>query len=391
MLSKMSFLNLFKSETLPGIIMIISFILALLISNIDEFTPSYFHFIFYPIRLHLGQTIYGTSVINLVNDGLMTFFFLMIGLELKYHLVLGEYAERKTLILPVAAAIGGVIAPALIYTYFNYNEPTLKGWAIPIASDTAFMLGIISFFTKHISLKLRAFIISFSLIDDALAMIVLALFYTDSLNLFALFISLIFLGLLLLLNYLKIKSSFYYLLIGSVLWVAMVKTGVHGTLCGAIVALTIPVATDGAKNISFQTLENLLRPMVFYLLLPFFIFINSGIDLEKFTIETIYSNISLGVIGGLFIGNQIGILVFSYYVVKNKWCGLPQNTNWLKFHSIAILAGVGFTLSLFIGDITFETGPHHYEMRSAVIIGSLLSAFFGTSLLYYSARRSSLS
>lgn len=376
-----------KSEIFSGLLMIVSFVLALLVSNIDSLSELYIKFIFCPIFFGTGKFFYETTLINLVNDGLMTLFFLLISLELKYHFVLGELQERKALILPTAAALGGIIAPALIYTFFNSNNAEdLKGWAIPIATDTAFMLGILSFFGTHISSKLRAFIIGFSLIDDALALMILAIFYTNSLNIPACAISLALLTILITLNVMKIKNSSIYLFIGIFLWIAMVEAGIHGTLCGAVLALIIPIKIDKKVNISFHNLENSLRPLVHYLILPFFIFINSGIRFDHFSTEILMSNISIGIIFGLFLGKQLGIAGFSYITIKKGWCTLPPSVSFTKFYSICILGGIGFTLSLFIGDLTFETGEPHYAMRNAVIIGSLLSALFGILLLAYSTK-----
>lgn len=384
---KFNELTFIKSEIFSSFLMVASLICAMLICNTASLADYYEQFISYPMSLKLGHFEYDATLISIVNDGLMTFFFLLIGMELKYHLTFGEYQDRKTLALPTAAAIGGFVVPALIYVAFNFNQDTLKGWAIPIASDTAFMLGILSFFGRHIPSRLRAFVISFSLIDDALALVVLAIFYTKSFSIFALVISIMLFILLIVFNYLNFKSSLYYLVVGVLLWIAMVEAGMHGTLAGVIVALTIPVRADGDINISFQKLDKKLQPFVHYLILPLFIFINSGIKIEYFTFDNACSNISLGIILGLFIGKQLGISGFSYGAVKYFKSSLPEGTNWLGFYAVSILGGIGFTLSLFIGGLTFEDGCAYYSMRSAVILGSLLSAVFGAALLYYSIRR----
>jgi NhaA family Na+:H+ antiporter len=190
---------------------------------------------------------------------------------MKYNLVMGEYVDKKTLILPSAAALGGILVPALFYIVFNYDQPTSKGWAITIASDTAFMLAILAFFKQHVSLKLRAFIIAFSLIDDALALIILAVFYSKAINLTALSVSLFFVAILLLLNYLNVRKTFYYIAIGVALWVSMVESGIHGTLSGVIVALAIPIKINDKVNDNYQLLEEALRPLVHYFILPLFV------------------------------------------------------------------------------------------------------------------------
>ncbi|MFY9590210.1 Na+/H+ antiporter NhaA [Rickettsia endosymbiont of Halotydeus destructor] len=378
--------ELIQAGTFSGILLIITFALALVISNNSFLNEYYIAFIYSDIFLSIGSLSLQTTFIELINDGFMTFFFLLIGLEMKFHLVEGEYKNKKKLILPSAAALGGVVAPALIYVYFNYNQPTLKGWAIPIATDTAFVLGILSFFNRYTSLELRAFIIGFSLIDDAFALIILALFYTKTISVAALGASLGIIIILSLLNYYQVQKTFYYMAIGLLLWISMVEAGVHGTLCGAIIALFIPVNTEGGINISFKKLEELIRPFVNYFILPLFVFMNSGIVLKYFSFKSVCSSVTFGVIFGLFIGKQLGIMLFSYPFVRLKFCVLPQNTSWLKFYAIAILGGIGFTLSLFIGSMTFESGCPSNAMRIAVIIASLLSALFGILVLNYATK-----
>lgn len=375
--------ELIKSGTFVGIILIIAFASAITVSN-TSLRGHYIFLIYSKIALTIGNISLETTFIELVNDVLMTFFFLLIGLEMKFHLVEGEYKNKRKLVLPMAAALGGVVVPALIYVFFNYNKPELiKGWAIPIATDTAFVLGILSFFRRYISLELRAFIIGFSLIDDAVALIIIALFYTKAINILALFISFVIIIILFILNYKQVKHLLYYTIIGMFLWISMVEAGIHGTLCGAIIALFIPVNIKGEINSSFHKLEKLIQPFVNYFILPLFVFMNSGVLLKDFSFGSVCSSLTFGVILGLFIGKQLGVMLFSYPCVKFNFCSLPSNTSWLKFYSIAILGGIGFTLSLFIGGITFESGCPSNSMRVAVIIGSLLSALFGILVMRY--------
>ncbi len=387
-MEKIKLVHLYNSELMSGIALIMSFISAIIVANIIYFQEIYKAFVFFPITVGYGQFIYTTPLIQLVNDGLMTLFFLLIGLELKFHLVCGEFQNRKNLILPSVAAIGGVFIPASIYWFFNFNSPdTLKGWAIPIATDTAFIFGIISFFGGYIPRNLRAFIISFSLIDDAIALLILAIFYTNSSSATAGIASAVLIIILLLLNRFNVTNSFYYLIIGIILWVTMVEAGIHGTLCGVVLALIIPVQTNDKMNPSFHRLENVLRPMVYFILLPLFVFINSGVSLEDFSLSTFKSNLALGIIIGLFIGKQLGIFLFSYAAVRKNLCHLPEGVSWGKFYGIAVLGGIGFTLSLFIGDITFEVDTPNYIMRVSVIVGSLLSAIFGVGILSFYRKR----
>lgn len=382
-MTKIKISALVHFEIISGVLLIISFMMAMCIANIDSLSESYKNFVFFPMSLGYGHLVYQVPLINLVNDGLMTLFFLLIGLELKFHLVCGEFKNRKTLILPAAAAIGGITVPALIYLFFNFGSPSIEGWAIPIATDTAFMLGILSFFGKLISVQSRAFIIGFSLIDDALALLILGIFYTESSDPMAILASAGLVVSLVVLNRRSVQSSSCYLLLGMALWITMVQGGIHGTLCGIVLALAIPVQINGVPNPSFHRLEKFLRPLVYFLILPLFAFINSGVDFENFSLKILTSNITLSIIVGLFIGKQLGLFLFSYGVIKKKWCYLPEQLSWAQFYAISVLGGVGFTLSFFIGDLTFEIAAPNYAMRAGVVIGSLLSACFGTAILVY--------
>lgn len=376
--------SLYRTELMSGILLIISFLTAMALANSEASQAIYKNFVFYPVTFGSGHFLYQGPLIQLVNDGLMTFFFLLIGLELKFYLIRGEFRNKKTLILPGAAAIGGIIFPAFIYWVFNaHSKNTLAGWAIPIATDTAFMLGILSFFGKFISSHLRAFIIGFSLIDDAIALIILAVFYSKSASLVASITSLILTGLLIVLNRLKVASSFCYLFIGVFLWVAMVESGIHGTLCGVVLALVIPLEHNNQLNPSFHRLEKTLRPLVYFWILPLFAFINSGVSFSDFSLDLLTQPLALGVILGLLMGKQFGIFLFSYIAVKLNYCSLPANIGWSKLYAISVLGGIGFTLSLFIGEMTFEASYLNYVMRTSVIIGSLLSAMLGIVILSF--------
>ncbi|MBM4210956.1 MAG: Na+/H+ antiporter NhaA [Gammaproteobacteria bacterium] len=389
-MAKIKLAHLYHSELISGILLMVSFAAAVLIANIEPWQQTYKDFVFFPVTLGSGEFIYKGPLIQIVNDGLMTLFFLLIGLELKFHLVRGEFQDRQTLILPGAAAVGGIVVPALIFLWFNINSPkTLEGWAIPIATDTAFMLGILSFFGSFISTKLHAFIIGFSLMDDAIALLILAVFYSKSASLIAVTASIVLTGLLFVLNRLQVTRSFYYLFIGIFLWIAVVESGIHGTLCGVVLALAIPVGRGEYINPSFHGLENVLRPIVYFVILPLFAFVNSGVLLSTFSTSLLTSPLALGIILGLFVGKQVGIFVFSYAAVKLGYCSLPHNVCWPRFYAIGILGGIGFTLSLFIGDLTFEASEPNYIMRISVIIGSSLSAVLGTGLLIFLKKRAS--
>ncbi len=376
-----------KSEAFLGLLIILSFFAAVLVSNIPLFYQYYLKIAFAPVTLLVGSVIVHSTILEIINDALMSLFFLLIGMEMKLYFALDECKSKRKLILPIAAALGGFFIPALIYIYFNYNVSTVRGWAVPVATDTAFIMGILSFFKHLISLDLRGFVITFSIIDDILALLALAFFYNQATSFMALLIVAFLILSLCLLSYLGVKKAKYYLIIGLLLWLAMIKAGLHGTLAGCIVALFIPVTFDGLLNPSFSNLENWLRPLVNYIIVPLFIFMNSGIPFHKISLTGTCSNISLGIILGLFIGKQLGITLLSYIVIACKLAQLPTNTSWLKFYSIAVLGGIGFTMSFFIGDIAFENICPANDMRSAVIIGSTCSAIYGIILLLYIKHR----
>lgn len=369
-----------KAEFFSGILLIISLFLAIIISN----TPLYEYYTYMvklPISFGIGTLKTEVTLIELVNDGLMALFFLLIGLEIKYHLIEGEYKEKHKLFLPAMAAVGGVIVPALLYSLFNYNTETSNGWAIAIATDTAFVLCILSFFGRKISVDLRIFVVGLSLIDDIIAVVILAVFYSKSINFIALTLAVVFTILLGVLNYFKVKSYSYYLLIGALLWGSIIEAGIHGTLAGIIVALFIPVTLENTLVSPLKQLEEVLHPIVNYMILPIFAFINSEIPIKDISIEDLCSNLSIGIILGLFVGKQLGVIIFSYIPVKLNLCTLPNNTSWTKYYAVATLSGIGFTLSLFVGGLSFNDPDIISTLRISIIIGSALSALMGIIIL----------
>lgn len=385
---KINIREMVKSDTFLGFLVIFSFIFALLVCNLGIFGDYYNSFVFAPISIKFGDWSVDTILINLVNDGIMSFFFLLIGLEMKYHLTVGEYVDKEKLILPTAAAIGGIACPALIFFLFNYDQLTVKGWAITIASDTAFMIALLSFFKGHISSKLRAFIIVFSLIDDGFALIILAFFYSQKINLIFLLMSFLLCGVMAFINYLNIRKVTVYILLGFLLWITMVEAGVHGTLSGVIVALFIPVkCANHQVNNYYVEFEHKLQHIVNFYIVPGFIFINSGIVISDFSLNSFFSNLSIGIILGLFIGKQLGIFGFSYLATKLKLCSFPKDTSVIKYYAVSVLGGVGFTLSFFIGGIAFEVEELDNIIRASIIVGSLLSALWGMMVLKWSIIR----
>ena len=384
---KIKIATLVELEVMSGLVTIFTFMLALLMAN-SNFT-SYFYqdVISLPVTVRFGTLSFDTTIRHIINDGLITLFFLFIGMELKYQLVYGEYRDKKALVVPTFAAVGGIVMPALAYLFFNSGQDSARGWAIPIATDTAFMLAIVSLFGSSVSSKLKAFILSFSLIDDALALAILAVFYTVNIDLVAIYLSIAVVLILIVLNLKNVKNNSVYLILGGFLWFFMLESGCNAALSGAILALTLPVMEGDKVSPAFHRLEKIMRPLVCFVVLPFFIFINSGVDLDLISFEVLASPISLGIISGLFIGKPIGIFCFSWIAVKLKFGCLPKHLKWSSLFAISALGGIGFTLSLFIGDITFPITETNYVMRVGVIVGSLLSAMLGCLGLFISERK----
>lgn len=373
--------TLCQHEVLSGYLLLSSAACALFLVNFTPLESRYHDLIHLEISIFHHESF---SLMRLVNDFLMSFFFLLLGLELKSHLYDGEFKDRKNLMLPAVAAFGGFVAPALCYLACNWHSPeTLKGWAIPLATDTAFMLAVLSLFSQSISIKLRAFIIGFSLIDDLLAILVLTLFYRQSTHILALLLCASFIALLWLCRHYHIKSMLPYLLIGLPLWAVMIDAGFHGTLAGIVIAVFLPITDNNQPNRDFIDLQKILRPIVFFAILPLFAFINSGVTLALFSIELLYDPLSLGIISGLVIGKPLGIMLSIAAACALRLVILPHDLCLKKLCAVASLSGIGFTFSLFIGDLSFSLPELNAKMRLSIILASLISAILGSLILIF--------
>lgn len=373
-------------ESISGLLLFLGALLALGLSN-SPLYEEYLSIIHLPISLTLGDLTIGKPLIKWVNDGLMALFFLVLMLEVKYHLLDGTLLEKAHLKLAICAALGGVIFPALLYYGFTFSDDQFsKGWAIPAATDTAFVLGIVSFFRRKIPLSVRLFIIWISIIDDVIAVNILAIFYTPTLNIAPLFVTLLFLGILGVLNILKVRSLWLYILTGVGLWFSIIEAGVHGTIAGVLVALFIPMrvqSIDHRFHSPLKKLEHYLHPFVALFVLPLFAFLNSEIAFNEIHSHDLFSKVTLGIIFGLFFGKQIGVFLMSYLFLKFNKLRLPYGLSWHTYYAISVLCGIGFTFSLFIGLISFDNTFLENQMKLGVFIGSLLSAVFGIILLYF--------
>lgn len=375
-----SFLEL---ESSSGILMILATLLAMIIAN-TPLNHVYNLLLNIPLSISMGTFTIAKPLLLWINDGLMAIFFFMIGLELKRELIEGELSNIKKISLPAFGAVGGMLVPALIYATFNYNDPiAMKGWAIPAATDIAFSLGILSLLGKRVPASIKIFLTSLAIFDDLGAIIIIAFFYTSNLSFTALTISLLCIPILLFINKKRITSKSIYVLIGIVMWVAMLKSGVHATLAGVLLALCIPLQSHNGASL-LKEFEHDVHHAVAFIILPVFAFANTGINFSQMTVQHLLHGVTIGITAGLFIGKQVGIITFCYGAWKLGFASLPSKTTWKMLYGTAILCGIGFTMSLFIGSLAFEeTGTNLlFDERIGILAGSLLSGIVGYLVLH---------
>lgn len=326
-----------------------------------------------------------------INEGLMTTFFLLIGLELKREIVAGELSSFKKIALPAVAALGGMAVPALIYAVLNgHNDVTLKGWAIPVATDIAFALGVLSLVSHRLPSGLRLFLMALAIFDDVGAIIIIAIFHTHALSWLWAFFAIVVLLMLVALNRTGVRHLLPYLMLGVVLWVCVLGSGVHATIAGVLLALTLPFRCRANETESpLQKLENGLHPWVAYGVMPLFAFANAGVSLSGLSWGMLLDPIPMGIIAGLFLGKQIGVFGFSWLMVKFKFASLPARTTWRQLYGVALLCGIGFTMSLFIGTLAFQNEPPLFlvKVRLGVLVASLLAGTIGALVLRRNEQR----
>jgi NhaA family Na+:H+ antiporter len=344
-----------------------------------------------PVAVVIGQLVIAKPLLLWINDGLMAVFFFMVGLEIKREVLEGELQDPKKVAVPALAAVGGMLFPALFYILFNRgNEAAMQGWAIPSATDIAFALGILSLLGKRVPTTLKLFLLTLAIIDDLGAIVIIALFYTSGLSLPALGIAAFCILLLAWMNRRGVTNNTAYILIGIVMWTATLKSGVHATLAGVILGLLIPLKKNRA---SFQALEHSLHVPVNHVILPLFAFVNTGIDVAGITLGDFVDSVTLGIMSGLFLGKQIGIFLFSVLAIRLGLGRLPEGVDWKMLYGVAILGGIGFTMSLFIGSLAFESSGEGISQiadeRLGILLGSLLSGIVGYLYLWNLGRRRS--
>ena len=378
----------FKLEAASGLLLLISAILALLISN-SNFSHIYFDTL--TSYLFIGINNFGMklSVLHWINDALMAIFFFFVTLEIKREFLQGELSSKKQALLPIIAAIGGMLVPALFYIYINFQTPeTLNGWAIPSATDIAFSLGVLSLLGSRVPISLKVFLTALAIIDDLGAIVIIAFFYSGDLNIKYLSLILITFIFLLLLNKFNIKKFIPYLLLGLFLWFFTHESGVHATIAGVLLATVIPHRKK-QKDFSLLTkIEHNISPYVAFGIMPLFALANAGVSLEGINFDSLLMPVPLGIVLGLFLGKQIGVFVFSIISIKLKIAQMPNNANWLNLYAVGVLTGIGFTMSLFVGNLAFIDNTQYIDgVKIGVLTGSLLSTILGYVLLLIVPRK----
>jgi len=378
----------FQLEAASGLVLLIAAIIALVISN-SYFSDLYFSTL--EQYLFIGVNNFGLklSVQHWINDALMAIFFFFVTLEIKREFIQGELSNIKQALLPIIAALGGMIVPALFYIFINFgNAETLNGWAIPSATDIAFSLGVLSLLGSRVPISLKIFLTALAIIDDLGAIIIIAFFYSGDLNITYLSMILISYIFLLILNKYNVKKLTPYLMIGFFMWFFTHESGIHATIAGVLLATTIP---HREKNKDFSLLvkvEHAISPYVAFMIMPLFAFANAGVSLNGLTFSTLLLPVPLGILLGLFIGKQVGVMLFSYISIKLKIAQMPNNSNWMSLYGVSILTGIGFTMSLFVGNLAFVNGVEYIDgVKVGVLTGSLLSTFFGYFLLLFTSKK----
>lgn len=381
-----------RLESASGLLLVAAAILAMIIEN-SPASYLYDDLLNMPIAIQIGAFAIAKPLLLWINDGLMAVFFFLVGLEIKREVLDGELSNPQQIVLPAIAAVGGMAVPAAIYILFNMHDPVaLQGWAIPAATDIAFALGVLSLLGNRVPPALKLFLLTLAIIDDLGAIIIIALFYTDGLSLTSLLVAAAAICVLYVMNKRGVLSIASYLLVGFVLWAAVLKSGVHATLAGVLLAFFIPLRTpDPAQQSPLRNLEHDLHPAVAFAILPIFAFANTGISLTGLTPADLLDPIPLGIAAGLLIGKLLGVFGCAWISIKTGLAKLPDRCTWLDMFGVSVLCGIGFTMSLFISSLAFEKVMHDIaDDRLGILVGSLLSAFIGYAILRYSLNRKSV-
>lgn len=381
------FQKFIQHEAAPGVILFIAAIFALVLDN----TPMawlYDGLLETPMKVQIGALIIAKPLLLWINDGLMAIFFFFVALEIKRELMDGHLSDPREAALPAIAAVGGMAMPALVFVFFNWGSPDeLKGWAIPAATDIAFALGVLALLGKAVPASLKIFLLSLAIIDDLGAIVIIALFYTADLSVGSLAAGGIGLATLFALNRFGVTKIAPYIIVGIVMWVCVLKSGVHATLAGVVLGFTIPMRSKDGSGSPLLDLEHALKPWVAFAIMPIFAFANAGISLSGLSFADLLQPLPLGIALGLFVGKQLGVFGFAWLAVKSNLCRLPKGSTFVHVYGIALLAGIGFTMSLFIGTLAFDDPEHARAVRIGVLSGSIVSGLVGYMVLKLASKK----
>ena len=378
--------NFVRLESSSGILLLIAGLIALVLSN-SSFAGVFDHILHLKLYFGTNLPLFYKSIQHWINDGLMVIFFFVVGLELKREFLEGELSMPSQAILPVIAAVGGMAVPAIFYLLFNFNNPeTFQGWAIPSATDIAFSLGVLSLLGKKVPISLKIFLMALAIIDDLGAIIIIALFYSSNLEIFSLLVVLFILFFLYLCNRRNLQNIWIYILLGFFLWIFIQNAGIHATISGVLLAIFVP--HKKTKQGSLLTCaENKLHPWVAYLIMPLFALTNAGVYLGDVSLASLSNPVPLGIMTGLFFGKQIGVFFTTFLLIKMGYARLPSGSNWIQMYGIAMLAGIGFTMAMFINFLAFDTDIYINQAKIAILIASFMSAVLGYILLNFKSSR----
>jgi NhaA family Na+:H+ antiporter len=370
-----------KKDSTAGILLITVTLIALLMQN-SPLSHYYTQFLHTPVEIRFGALHIAKPLLLWVNDGLMAIFFFLIGLEVKREVMEGHLSSLSQVTLPGIAALGGMLVPALLFSAFNWGDDfAMKGWAIPTATDIAFALGILSLLGNRVPVSLKIFLMALAIIDDLGAIVIIALFYTSELSTVSIAVAAVCLIILFMMNRMGVAKKAAYILVGVILWVSVLKSGVHATLAGVALAFLIPLHSKNQKGESFSMaheMEHGLHHWVAFFILPLFAFVNAGVDLHGISPGEMFAPVPLGIILGLFVGKQLGVFGFSWIAVKLGIASLPRETDWKMLYGVSILTGIGFTMSLFVDTLAYgDATLYHYADKLAILLGSLLSGIVG--------------
>ena len=386
-----TFTRFFQLEAASGLLLIAAAALALIVNN-SPLSHYYTAFLDVPVAVQIGALQIAKPSLLWINDGLMALFFLLIGLEVKRELLDGQLSKPSQVVLPGAAAIGGMVVPALIYWFINKDYPdALGGWAIPMATDIAFALGVLALLGKRVPVSLKLFLMTLAIIDDLGAIIVIAVFYSSELSGVSLLLAAACLIVLIAMNRMGVIKVAPYMIVGLILWVCVLKSGVHATLAGVTLAFCIPLRTKNSETSPLMSIEHALHPWVAYAILPLFAFANAGVSLAGVSLHSFVSHVPMGIAAGLLIGKTLGVFGLTWIAIKTGMAALPAGANWGQVFGVAILCGIGFTMSLFVGSLAFVAGSDYVGMdRMGILTGSILAALIGYGVTLFFSRKQPL-